>query len=480
MSHINFNQISNNLLSNNDIEMKEPSANRQAPNCVFNIERKQFKCNIDPNILTTNLLNYMKDNMNLKFSKNRESDVIQEIVGKVDNLSANLVNIFSEFQQKFDSLADKIFDYTKINDAKVEENANKIQYQNDIIIKIHNLISNLEKRTKELEKFNRDTSDNLGNILNVYKEQKSSSDVTNKKVEQIETILKNNNIKIEEIKVENKNEIKDIEIKEFEKNSNEKTMKYKIFIKNNALFFDEITKDCGEEGEKEKELVDKFKIIFKKDKNIENNIIYEISTLCKDWDFSRHMKNVMKRLYRSRYYRRINLRNLDHVYRLKWSKKQIQFEKIQATQKYINNNNFFVKFKNSMILVKNKKRYSNNFKFNRFNRVNYYNNKNISQNLLGKFNKDFNTKLNVNTNINNKNNSRNNNKNNNKNNNRMNKKSFNNRRRFNNNNKRYNNRFNNNRNRYYNNNKRNGAIIKVLRFLPKMLGSNPRGQNFRI
>ena len=353
MSQNIFNKNSNALLNCNDIEMKEPNANQQAPNCIFNIERRQFKCNIDPNILATNLLNHLNEELMQK--KSKDNIIIKEIIDKVDSLSNNLINIFKEFQQKIDGLAEKIFEYTKINDAKVGENSNKIQYINIAVNKIFELMNNLEERTKVIEKFKKDTSDNLGNILNVYKEQKSSSDVTNKKVEQIETILKNNNIKIEEIKVENKNEIKDIEIKEFEKNSNEKIMKYKIFIKNNALFFDEITKDCGEEGEKEKELVDKFKIIFKKDKNIENNIIYEISTLCKDWDFSRHMKNVMKRLYRSRFYRRINLRNLDHVYRLKWSKKQIQFEKIQATQKYINNNNFFVKFKNSMILVKNKK-----------------------------------------------------------------------------------------------------------------------------
>ena len=208
MSHINFNNISNALPSSNDIEMKEPNALQQEPNCVFNIERKQLKCNIDPNILTTNLLNYMKENMNLRSSKFRESDAIQEIVAKVDNLSANLVSIVSEFQQKFDGLADKIFDYTKINDAKVGENTNKILYQSNIINKVVDLMNSLEERTKELEIFKKDIADKLGNIIEVYKEQKSSSDVTNKKVEQIENILKNSNIKLKILKLKAKKKLK--------------------------------------------------------------------------------------------------------------------------------------------------------------------------------------------------------------------------------------------------------------------------------
>ena len=44
---------------------------------------------------------------------------------------------------------------------------------------------------------------------------------------------------------------------------------------------------------------------------------------------------------------------------MKWSEKQIQFEKIQATQRYINNN-FFVKVKNAMIFVINKRKFKKN------------------------------------------------------------------------------------------------------------------------
>ena len=75
------------------------------------------------------------------------------------------------------------------------------------------------------------------------------------------------------------------------------------------------------------------------------------------------MKNILKRIYRSRYYRRINTYNLNHVFRMKWSKNQIQFEKIQATTRFINNNNFFVKVGNSMVFVKNKGRFKKNLNF---------------------------------------------------------------------------------------------------------------------
>ena len=82
------------------------------------------------------------------------------------------------------------------------------------------------------------------------------------------------------------------------------------------------------------------------------------------------MKNIMKIIYRTRYYNRVNFRNLVHVFRMKWSEKQIQFEKIKTTQKYINNNNFFVKVKNAMIFVINKGKFKKYL--NRFNKFKFY------------------------------------------------------------------------------------------------------------
>lgn len=63
-------------------------------------------------------------------------------------------------------------------------------------------------------------------------------------------------------------------------NSNNKDKKFKIYINNNKLFFDDITPKILNE-EEEKNLSDKFKVIFKKG-IVEENIIYEISNICNE------------------------------------------------------------------------------------------------------------------------------------------------------------------------------------------------------
>ena len=307
----------------------------------------------------------------------------------------------------------------------------------------------------------------------------SSSDISNCKSQQLNNIC--SNIKLENVEI-NKKEYKDIEIKKYAKNLNEKVLKFKIFQKNNIIFFDEITKDCAENEEKEKELADKYKIIFKRDENNEKGIIYEISTLNKDWNFSRHMKNIMNRIFRARFYKRVNIKNLDHVYRMKWSQKQVQFEKIQATPRYIYNNNFFVKIGNKMVFIKNKGKFKKNLNFNRnfknFNRnfknfkynknFKFNNNKNNNQNLLGNLSNENNVN---NNNRNNNNNGRNNRNNNNKRN----------QRNYYNNNNQFNMRKRSGNNRRFNknrfNNRRRNTINQRIVFVPKVINSN-RNQNF--
>ena len=483
MSQQIFNPRSNFIASSNDndTEMKEPNANQKNFNAMFGYERKVFKFNLDPNLLATNLINFLDENLLLKTTNLKENGVIKQIIDKVDELSNNLITVVKDFQSKLQELEDKNYSYAVKNNSKVESNENAIHSLELSVIKVNESISKCIDKIKTLEDFKTNIETNLNKIINEIKEKQNANDTTNKKVEKIEELLQNNNIKIEDIKAENKKEIQNIKIDEYEKNANEKVLKFKLFQKNNIIYFNDITKDCGDEGEKEKELVDKCKIVFKKDKDTEKNITYEISTKSKDWEFSRQMKNIMKRIYRARYYKRVNFRNLDHVFRMKWSENQIQFEKIKATQRYVNNNNFFVKVKNAMIFVINKGKFKKNL--NRFNKFKFYNNFYNNQNLLGKFNNNFNTNQNVNRNINNKNNSQNNNNNNN-NNRRNNNKSFNNKKRFNNkrfnNNKRYMYRNNYNRNRFYNNNNnpKYGFIKKVI-LIPKANGFNQRGQNFQ-
>ena len=48
------------------------------------------------------------------------------------------------------------------------------------------------------------------------------------------------------------------------------------------------------------EFTEKFQVILKKDKDTEKGITYQFSTLGKEWDFSRHIKNILRRLNFSR------------------------------------------------------------------------------------------------------------------------------------------------------------------------------------
>ena len=187
-------------------------------------------------------------------------------------------------------------------------------------------------------------------------------------------------------------EYKDIVINDFEKNSNEEIKKFKLVQNNNKLFLKEITKNCNDE-KKEKEVVDKAKIIFKK--SINNDIIiYEISTLCKDWEFSRYMKNVFKRVTRSNIRYKVNLKKLEKVYLMTWSEKQIQFTPQNATSNFIYSKNYFVIQGNNFVYVKNNRRrnYRRRFYFNKNKKYNKNNgryrnrtNKNNENNIVRTF-----------------------------------------------------------------------------------------------
>ena len=152
---------------------------------------------------------------------------------------------------------------------------------------------------------------------------------------------------------------------------------------------------------KKKNQLINFTIILKKVKSNGKGITYQISNLRKDWDFSRYVKTIMRRIYRARFFKRVNIINRDHVYRMNWSKNQIQFEQIKATPKYINNNNFYVKVKNGMVFVKNKGRFKRNLnQFKKFKKFKFYNNKINNQNLLGKIFNEINNNKNIKNNEN--------------------------------------------------------------------------------
>ena len=121
--------------------------------------------------------------------------------------------------------------------------------------------------------------------------------------------------------------------------------------------FKDITKNCDSK-DNEKELADNVKVIFK-NAIVEDDIIYEISTLCKDWDFNKYVKDKFNKVKKSRYKVRVDTSRLKTIYELKWSEKQIQLISMEATMSYLYSHGFFVKKGNLMIYVN---RLNNSFK----------------------------------------------------------------------------------------------------------------------
>ena len=183
----------------------------------------------------------------------------------------------------------------------------------------------------------------------------------------------------------------DIFIEKYEKNE-DKTKIFKIVQSNNKIIFKDITKMCETE-DKEKELVKKIKISFKKDEDEDEKIIYEISNKEEKWEFKRHIKNIINRINRGKIAYRINFNKLKYIYIIKYSDNQIHFIKTNAISKNVYNYNYCVKVKNSFVFVNNKRR-----KFN--NRKNKFNTKKFNN--YNKFNRNNTNKSYANNNKNNK------------------------------------------------------------------------------
>ena len=465
-----FTQNQNRLANTNQLMDYEPNANQSNSRVIVGLEKRLMAFDIDPGILQTGLNNFLNQ-QSLRFSKSLgENAIIKEIITRIEELSNNLMKVINDIKEKFNSIEDALSQYSQYNDKNINDKINALneffnkfqKEQNDYITNFSKgVLNHINLFTEDIKNLKAKQQENEKKFLNIDKDIKEKIDLFVK--ERMEKMIKNNEIKVDIVNNGNKKEFDDIKIDKYASNSNNKNLKFKIFQKNNSIIFKDITTDCDTE-EKEKILADKFKIIFKKDEKTEKGITYEISSISKDWDFSRNMKNILKRLYRSRYNRRINTYNLNHVFRLKWSKNQIQFEKIQATTRYINNNNFFVKVGNSMVFVKNKGRFKRNLnffkKFKNLNKFKNYNNKNNNQNLLGNLPNQNNNNRKFNNNRNNGKNQRN------VNNNRI----FNKRRIRNGFKKRFNNNRFYNRQRYFNNQR----IVLV----PRMVNYGPRDQNF--
>ena len=118
----------------------------------------------------------------------------------------------------------------------------------------------------------------------------NSNNIKNKELQNLKNMYNELNEKFKSFKNKNRNlnldnkdnkqieEIKGINIEKYAANSNNKEKKFKIYINNKKIFFDDITIKITND-EEEKNLADKFKVILKKSK-VDDNIIYEISSIC--------------------------------------------------------------------------------------------------------------------------------------------------------------------------------------------------------
>ena len=62
--------------------MKEPNAEENKINTVFGMEKRLLKFELDPNILSTNLLQYFKNNNLFKSGYLKDNLPIKEIIDK--------------------------------------------------------------------------------------------------------------------------------------------------------------------------------------------------------------------------------------------------------------------------------------------------------------------------------------------------------------------------------------------------------------
>ena len=349
-----FNNVNNNLSLVSDeiakVNLKTADLEQKCCNMwdTHYNNHKEYKERID--VFTENY------NKNVRqYDKNIKNCVVfcNSSKKKVDEINNNLAGNTKTLNLKYETMNNNFKEYNKRLNT-IEQNIKmlsekKIIYQNN-----NNDMKNINDKIKELE-----------NKINKNNEPLSMS-----------------NIKVKDKKIE------DINIEEnLLKNSNKKTVRFSISVFNNTISFKNCTDIC-EDSREGNNYLDKVKIIFNlgiKDKNI----IYQIDKIKDNWDFKRNMKYIWRKLYNVDFRRRykVKFNNLKYVYIMKYTDKQIQFIKKEATLPLIKRRNFFVKIKNKFVFVakNNTKNYRrNNFKPNFINNKNKFKFNNNIKNILNK------------------------------------------------------------------------------------------------
>ena len=295
----------------------------------------------------------------------------------------------NDFTEKCDKNIKKCVDVCNSSKKKVDEiNNNMAGNSKDLNSKYEELNKDIKEYNKKLNTFEQNVK-MLNEKKLIFQNYNNDIKNINDKIKELENKINKNNepLSMSNIKVKDK-KIDDINIDEnILKNSNKKIVKFNISVFNNTISFKNCTDIC-EDIKESNNYLDKVKIIFNlgiKDKNI----IYQIDKIKDNWDFKRNMKNIWRRLYNVDFRKRFKIKfnNLKYVYIMKYTDKQIQFIKKEATLSLIKRRNFFVKIKNKFVFVakNNIKNYRRStFKPNFINNKNKFKFNNNIKNILNK------------------------------------------------------------------------------------------------
>jgi hypothetical protein len=244
--------------SNNDIILRgseEPNAINAAnfmPNVIVTMMKKEMKFNLDPNI-QDNLAQYINKNNSFSSQLKNQEQVIQNLIIQTSSLSQSINDLIKHCKEKYDDTDNKILNFATTSEEQIT-NINK-----DIVWIYNNMNEFKTVQDKINKSVNEQMNQHRESIQKII-EKLNENETVKKKVESIEKMLAEHDIKIE-IKNEENKEIKNIDINEYATNLDKKELRLKFFAKNNTIFFKDITKDC--EG-KENEFAEKFKVILKK------------------------------------------------------------------------------------------------------------------------------------------------------------------------------------------------------------------------
>ena len=400
-----------------------------------NNELSKIKTNINNfEIQIQNNLNNISD-LEKNFTKYKETNDknFKELQGKINDANEQLYNKFEEITKEINKLKNDLLN-KKFESIKLKNNTSYNEILDNIKNEINEFIENNNKEVEEIKSKQKKDIENLN--IQIKKDLDKLNNECNNKMENNLKLLKNNFEKIErdfknqydintnyknslddiikkientKIIMQNKNDNKNkinIENKKIEKYEmiNDKLKIYKMSQWYNQISFQDITNECEED--KINKTIEKIKILFKKDEEENDKIIYEVSNLYKEWDFKRHIINLFKRINKAKEIKRINLNKLKYVYILKFTDNQIHFIKKEAILNFVKNNNFYVKIGNNFVFVNNKRRkLYNNRKWNNRN-FSYRKNNFINKNGNIKNNNSKNNNLNRRNNINNFNNNK--------------------------------------------------------------------------